>query len=62
MSKSQRFPKILARGLLILTGTSLLAGCFFAPPGDYEHRGCYRCGDYHYQYDHRDHHDDRGDD
>ncbi|AWP23432.1 hypothetical protein C4901_08890 [Acidiferrobacter sp. SPIII_3] len=62
MSKSLRFPKILARGLFILAGTSILAGCFFAPPGDYEHHGCYRCGDYDHHYDHRDHRDDRGDD
>ncbi|MDA8119831.1 MAG: hypothetical protein M0Z85_07270, partial [Gammaproteobacteria bacterium] len=61
MSKSPRFAKILARGLLILIGTSVLAGCFFAPPGQYERRGCYWCGGYYHHDDRGDRGDDRGD-
>ncbi len=62
MPKRLPFPKILTRGLLVLSGASVLSGCFFVPPGAYERHGCYPCSEQPYHYDHRDHRDDRGDD
>ena len=63
MSISSGFKRIIARGLLLLSGASVLSGCFFVPPGGYEGHGCYQCGEGHYHYERRgDHRDDRGDD
>ncbi len=61
MSISPRFKKIVARGLLLLGGASVLSGCFFEPPGGYEGRGCYQCGEGHYHHDERHNDDHRGD-
>ncbi len=64
MSISPTFKKIIARGLLLVSGASVLSGCFFEPPGAYEPHGCYQCGgEGHYHHGRRDdHRDDRGDD
>lgn len=31
--------KNIARILAVMVGISLLSGCFYGPPGQYEHRG-----------------------
>ncbi len=62
MPKSQALIRnVFIRGLLAVTSAGLLAGCFFAPP-DGDHRGCYRCGEYHSHYHRRDRGDEGDDD
>ena len=54
MPISHRIQKTVVRALLVLTGMSVLSGCFFVPPGQRGDRGgCWNCTDHGYHRDHR---------